>query len=1431
MRHASGKIWGQSYYVSRLTSPLLWAPFGFVLAFFLCGPATTREEAGLVAHWPFDEVFGQECADASGNGLDASSQGTPGFMRAPGVFGNAVVFAGTHLLSIPGKPDLGGLSELSFSAWTLPTDLTGYREIFRKEDGDARVLFSYQNHGTILSLGLNIGGYVECDAKIEPTQVLDGRWHHCAATYDGLTMRVYLDGKEIGSLPRTGIISAGGSAPGCIGSLNGTECFQGAMDDLRIYRRALRPEEVARLYEEGRAALARAAGADGDEPQINRALLAQWTFNEAGLTPVVHNSTGDDSLNADARSLLVRTRGVHGSALSLLGEHALGTNSGPGVEKLSAITFSAWTRPTDLRGYREIFRQEAGERRLLFSYQLDGTILSLGLNIGGYVECDAPLDPSEVMDGAWHHCAATFDGETMRVYLDGREIAHLDRPGSISTDPTVPGFIGSNNGKTEHFQGGLDDLRIYREALAANEIAELYARGAEALERASREMEERLNRVYIPGHTFAETLARTRQSLVTGQAALDFDLAGALIGRLRSAFHDEYENFVAWTGTNPLEYLTDRKDRFLIERGERLMNLLLEYRPLTEYQKAKQTPEEVRKWAEAEAIARRFQELRSQGESARFSPEWIELMLQAGRRIDFRPYRYEPVAPYVPPHTPPTRDLTSEEARETLERDWMHQANFDPSPERIQAEIRWAFELADRIESAHPGRVSFNRERQALRQLRAQADQLTTADAKVYFCVREIKRAIMFANPVLDFNRLVFVDVPFPQGSEWQHETRHRLGYMAVPGGRLLVLEGLSPGGKLTQLMPQAPLHGSFWRPDVSYEGDKVLFCFKPHNEKSFHLYEVGVDGSGLRQLTDGPYDDLDPIYLPDGQHIIFSTTRGHTYVRCMPPTNAYILARCDLEGRNIYLISANNEPDYTPSVMNDGRVLYTRWEYTDKPLWRAQGLWTVNPDGTHVSVFWGNQSVWPDVLKDARSIPGSNRVMFVGSAHHNWFAGSVGIIDPSRGFNFPDGLTKITADMDWPEVGNGPVDPIESARYHASGTYAGYYSPYPLSEQDFLVSANRGGKFVLYLMDVDGNRELIYEGAYNIFHAMPLKPRKRPPVIPEAVAWPDRAHRDKPEDGIIYSRNVYEGAPAELQGKAKLLRVVSIDPKTYTYWYKRPYISTGPVVSMVQSDGVKRIIGTVPIEPDGSVSFYAPAGKALHFQLLDEQQRALQTMRSFVNVMPGERRGCLGCHELHSTAPAYESTGLALQRAPSRITPPPWDDVTVSYERYVQPVLDRYCGKCHQGDGEARKTLDLTRRPGFMMFDEPYPTLVGFPTWGQPYRPPADPPPGFGIAAPLMVEGYGTTDPTGYKTPEPMTRLSYASPLVEIVSSGKHHGVKVDELSRLRLITWIDAMCPYLGDEEVRREPDPIFQGVEWLAIRPRIATAPRITRPGPVD
>jgi hypothetical protein len=1161
---------------------------------------------------------------------------------------------------------------------------------------------------------------------------------------------------------------------------------------------------------------------------IEKPCIAYWTFDEDLGTGRLRDASGHPEMGVEIGLPVSTRRGVFGKALFCEGKHSLKTK-GFGAAELTGFTICAWVRPSDLSGFREIYRQESGHR-VLFSFQGDGAILALGLSVGGYVECDAALDRAQAKDGQWHHAAGVFDGAAMRVYWDGQPIGELPRPGKLALDPRAPGFIGSSGGDNEFYAGGMDDLRIYADALTPEEIAALERNGREALAGWLKLMDETVDKFYRQESTFAASLAAARQRLADHPVPIDEDLAGAFLRRVRADFPRESDDFATYTGVSPREYVTTDKPRFMAEQAERLLGLLIEYKPLTEHQWSNQTPQDLEKWRDTDQYQQRFDALRAQGEAGLSEAGWIDFILAVGPKITFRPVVHEPVAPYIRPETPETRDLTPDEARETLERDWLHQAGKDLSPERIRAEIQWTRDLIARLTAAaaEADYTSFLSELDALEK-RAEAD--ASADTELYFAVRRIKRQVVLSNPLLDFNQVVFVDMPYPQGSEWPHETRHRLGYMAVPGARLLILEGLGPEGHLRQLMPQPPLRGSFWRADVSFDGQKILVCFKPHNEKSFHLYEIGADGSGLTQLTDGPYDDIDPIYLPEDGHIQFITTRGHNYVRCMPPTNSFELARADRDGKNVYLISYNNEPDYLPSVMNDGRVVYTRWEYTDKPLWRAQKLWTVNPDGTQVNTLWGNQSVWPDVMKDARAIPGSRRIMFTGSAHHNWFAGSVGIIDPERGFNFPNGLTKITADVEWPECGNGPVDPVESPRYHASGDYPAYYSPYPLGEQDFLVSAQRNGKFLLYLMDVDGNRELIYEGLNNIFHALPLKPRPKPPILVDRVDWPTQADKLQPKPGVFYSNNVYHGAPPELNGKARFLRILTIEAKTYTYWYKRPYISTGPVVSAVQSEGVKRILGTVPIEDDGSVIFEAPSGTALHFQLLDENQRALHTMRSFAGLMPGERRGCLGCHESHSRTPQTDAKGAALTRAPHPITPPPWDDTTVSYPRYVQSVLDQYCGECHQGEGKARKIFDLTERPTEPILTEPYMTIIGRPSWGAPYEKPKNPPPGFGIANVLMVEAFGQIDPQAYQTPKPMTCMSYNSKLIEIASSGKHHDVKVDAISLQRLIVWIDAMCPYLGDPEVRAIDDPEFQGIDWLAVRPRIKTAPVIVRPGPVD
>jgi hypothetical protein len=279
-------------------------------------------------------------------------------------------------------------------------------------------------------------------------------------------------------------------------------------------------------------------------------------------------------------------------------------------------------------------------------------------------------------------------------------------------------------------------------------------------------------------------------------------------------------------------------------------------------------------------------------------------------------------ATLLEPNEPATRNLSTIEAERLLQADWLGQAGDNLSPQRVADEIKWARELAQRLQR-DPRTRELSAELAELERLSRQLESSPREDDRtrqLYLAVRRVKRIIMFSNPAIDFDSILFIDNPYPLGSEWPHEVSHRNGRFAVAGGRLLTLQGLHPAGKVQKLAPEKP--GSFWRPDVSFDAKKVLFCYKAHDEQSFHLYEVNIDGTGLRQLTSGPYDDLDPIYLPDG-HIMFSTTRSNTYLRCGPYMYTYVLARCDADGGDIYLISRGNESEWLPTLLEDGRVIY----------------------------------------------------------------------------------------------------------------------------------------------------------------------------------------------------------------------------------------------------------------------------------------------------------------------------------------------------------------------------------------------------------------------------------------------------------------------------------------------------------------------------
>ena len=779
------------------------------------------------------------------------------------------------------------------------------------------------------------------------------------------------------------------------------------------------------------------------------------------------------------------------------------------------------------------------------------------------------------------------------------------------------------------------------------------------------------------------------------------------------------------------------------------------------------------------------------------------------------------------------KQVTPADAQAMIEEDWIFQANDCTTAQRALREINWARELAARF-SAQSRTLDFASELAALAALETQLQALPPtqdddATRGLYLAARRIKRALMLRNPLLNFGRVLLVDGPAYAG---QHESAHRNGYYygRAEGSRLLVLDGLRPDGAERELVPGT--EGYIMRMDLAFDAAKAVFSLKPKDEASFHLYEIGIDGKGRRQLTGSLYDDMDPVYLPDG-HILFSTSRGNSYVRCLPQSASTVLARCDADGRNITIISRNNEPDYTPALLPDGRVLYTRWEYTERPLWRLQKLWTINPDGTGEAAFWGNGSAYPDMLWEARPVPGSAQVMFVGVGHHNVVTGCLGLIDVSRGLQWPDGITKITKELPWPEVGEPEEgSPIASPRYHTSGGLWSVRSPYPLGPEDFLVSAARTAHdgFTLFLMDIHGNRELLYTGRQTVWYAQPLRPRAQPPAIPSRVAWP--AAGEQPQGGVLFSPNVYAGVEGLPLGTAKYLRVIQMDAKTYSMGFKS-WRHSGPAISVIQEDGVKRILGTVPIRSDGSVAFKVPAGKALHFQLLDERMRCVQIMRSFTGVMPGETRGCQGCHALHTATPEVRYNALALRDPPADLAPPPWGAGTsVSYERFCQPVLDRHCGQCHEGNGKARAKLDLTLRggvheigiddPKLWPFKEPYMTLIG-PAWGGPK------PEGTGVA--LGLAGCLNVEVNHQYGPlKPMGMLSSTSRLIDLVTSGKHHQVKVEGEDLQRLIAWVDCNCVYRGDEEVRQIPDPPPQIANGFPVPVKTRTAPEIDRLQPV-
>ena len=557
-------------------------------------------------------------------------------------------------------------------------------------------------------------------------------------------------------------------------------------------------------------------------------------------------------------------------------------------------------------------------------------------------------------------------------------------------------------------------------------------------------------------------------------------------------------------------------------------------------------------------------------------------------------------------------------------------------------------------------------------------------------------------------------------------------------GGRLDVLNVQT--GEVRSLINDPT--GGVRDPQVHCDGETILFSYRPGGTRYYHLYTINADGSNLRQLTDGPYDDIEPTYMPDGR-IMFVSSRANRWVNCWL-THVAVLYRCDADGSNIELISPNVEHDNTPWPLPDGRILYTRWEYVNRSQVDYHHLWTTNPDGTNQMAFYGNMHPGY-VMIDAKPVPDSPYV--------------VASFSPGHGLDEHDGVIMLV------DPRNGPDD--RTATRPVSQGWPEYRDPWAFGEDAFMAARgvqlvllnDRGQEQVLYrLPDIDIQARL------EVHEPRPLLPRPREAVI---------ADRTRPEmaTGSLLLENVYHGRNMEgvEPGDIAKLMIYESLPKPINYTGGMDPLTYGGSFTL------ERALGTVPIEPDGSAHFELPAKRPVFFVALDDNDMSVKRMLSFTTVQPGEITSCVGCHEERVETSEILSNPLpeAFQRPPSIIEPlPDYLPDVADFPRDIQPILDRHCVDCHGYEktelgGPYAGGIVLTGDHG-PMFSHSYFTMT-------------------------VEELFKDNRNRAVSNLPPRTIGSGASRIFDYLD-GSHYGVKVDSEERAMIRHWIDLGAPYPG-------------------------------------
>ncbi|MBX3180000.1 MAG: hypothetical protein KF886_21835 [Candidatus Hydrogenedentes bacterium] len=771
------------------------------------------------------------------------------------------------------------------------------------------------------------------------------------------------------------------------------------------------------------------------------------------------------------------------------------------------------------------------------------------------------------------------------------------------------------------------------------------------------------------------------------------------------------------------------------------------------------------------------------------------------------------------------REHTAAQAR--LQAESLHQAALialdDGHP--VDVVLRRTRALLDDLKAA-PSAPDLEAEQQALAALRDKriaSRVLPDADETAMRLFAEacaLRRRIAFKNPLLDFDRIIFLT---HQRARYEHMVDQYYGFHAEPVGGIYVLEKPFSGAPtVRQLLRDVPIangrlagrtldNGSFISLDLDFEGEQILFAWSeaqvpvppedltPHEdlftpESTYHIFKADIAETALTQLTDGAYNDFDPCWLPNGRIAFISERRGG-YLRCgLRPNPTFTLHGMRADGSDIITLSYHETHEWHPSVNNDGMIVYTRWDYVDRDSDIAHHLWLTYPDGRDPRTSHANYPEFresrPWMELSIRAIPDSRKYVAVAAPHHGQSYGSLVLIDLAE----PDDramsqIKRITPDTAFPESEEYPgvQCPPHAGRNRQRAER--YGAPWPLSENYYLAVYDPGQKhYGLYLVDAFGNRELLYrDPEVACLDPIPLRPRTKPPIIPSLTR---QAEEDRvgpmPSTGHLAIMNIYDSAHAWPDDtKITGMRIIQMFPKTTP-------AASDPQVGIGDQSLVRGVLGTVPVEADGSVFCEAPAGIPFYFQALDEKGRAVQTMRSVTYLHPGEMLSCAGCHEDKQRTVPFTGNGapLAMRRPPSKPTPEVDGAYPVSFPRLVQPVLNKHCVDCHAKDDAAPSlAADAFGKWGWT---DAYHTLAPF-AWAK-----------------HGGNGALKKNVTSYSIPGQVGAMG--STLLPYLEES-HYGVKLTDAERYRITLWLDCNSVFYGayhDAEMQARGDLIRPWLE---------------------